>query len=148
MRLGVLVSFGFVVLLSSRLAAAEMMAPCARSTIYPGEVVRADMLTEAPFELDDETDVIKTRGELVGRIAKRTLFPGKPVHASFVEAPHTIANGSAVQLLYERPGISISASGQALQSARAGDPVRVRNIESGLVVTGVASRTGIVLVDR
>ncbi|MFV0279833.1 MAG: flagellar basal body P-ring formation chaperone FlgA [Rhodoblastus sp.] len=117
-------------------------------TIYPGETIRDSMLSEAVFELRDDSQVIRIRGDLIGRTAKRTLFAGKPIGAASVEDPYTIGNGNPVQLIYERPGISISASGLALQAARTGDPIRVRNVESGLVVTGTVTATGTVLVGR
>lgn len=128
--------------------AQEITLPVPATTIYPGDIVRDNMLTEMTVIPREGADAIRTRGDLIGRVARRTLFPGKPIGISSVEDPHTIGNGSLVQLIYERPGISISASGLALQSARTGDSIRVRNVESGLVVTGVVTATGTVLVGR
>lgn len=126
----------------------EIRAPRPRRTIYPGDIIRAEMLDEAPIEWRESSDVARSSEDLIGRVAKRTLLAGQPIRISSTEDPQMIANGNPVQLVYERPGISISASGQALQSARAGDPIRVRNVESGNVVTGVVTPSGTVLVGR
>ncbi|MCC0004801.1 MAG: flagellar basal body P-ring formation protein FlgA [Methylobacteriaceae bacterium] len=126
----------------------ETIAPTPRGAIYPGEIIRENMLGEGAFELDELSNAIKTRGEAVGRVAKRTLFPGRPIGAAYLEDRYTIVNGSLVQLIYEQPGISIVASGLALQSARAGEAIRVRNVESGLAVTGTVSSAGKVLVGK
>lgn len=106
------------------------------------------MLHDVAVDIRDGRNAVRARGELIGRVAKRTLFIGKPIGVSAIDEPQTISNGSPVQIVYEQPGISISATGLALQSARAGDPIRVRNVETGLVVTGVVSVTGIVMVGR
>lgn len=128
--------------------AEEIVAPTPATTIYPGEIIRESMLYDALIDVRETRNVVRMRGELIGRIARRTLFVGKPIGASSIDEPQTIANGSLVQLVYEQPSISISASGLALQSARTGDPIRVRNVESGLVVTGVVSAAGLVMVGR
>ncbi|HMN70982.1 MAG TPA: flagellar basal body P-ring formation chaperone FlgA [Rhodoblastus sp.] len=139
---------GFLLFAVSSAGAQEIAAPCPRATIYPGETIRSDMLTETFVDARDAVDVARQRVDLIGYIARRTLFAGRPISFSSIEDPKTIANGSAVQLVYERPGVSINASGQALQSARVGDPIRVRNVESGLVVTGVVASSGVVQVGR
>ncbi|MCB1541311.1 MAG: flagellar basal body P-ring formation protein FlgA [Rhodoblastus sp.] len=139
--------FGIVGLTTSAWGV-EAIAPTPRAAIYPGEIIRENMLGERVFELEELTSAIKERSEAVGRVSKRTLFPGKPIGAAFLEDRYTIVNGSLVQLIYEQPGISIVASGLALQSARAGQVIRVRNVESGLVVAGTVSDTGQVLVGK
>lgn len=133
---------------SAAAGAEEIVLPIPVATIYPGEIIRDGMLYDAAVDIRDGRNAVRTRGELTGRVAKRTLFIGKPIGVSAIDEPQTISNGSPVQIVYEQPGISISATGLALQSARAGDPIRVRNVETGLVVTGVVSVTGIVMVGR
>lgn len=128
--------------------AEEIVTPCARATIYPGEIIRHDMLSETILDARDARDIIRSRSDLIGYTANRTIFPGRPIPISSIEESKAILNGAAVQLVYERPGISINASGQALQAARVGDAIRVRNTESGLVVTGVVASSGVVLVGR
>ena len=137
-----------VAVVSVSVAAEEMVLPVPAVTIYPGEIVREHMLFDASLDVREAHNFVRARSELIGRVAKRTLFVGKPIGISSIEDPHTIGNGSLVQLVYEQPGIFISASGLALQSARTGDPIRVRNVETGLVVTGVVSAAGTVLVGR
>ncbi|MEI2734114.1 MAG: flagellar basal body P-ring formation chaperone FlgA [Rhodoblastus sp.] len=136
------------VCVSATAGAEEIVLPTPVATIYPGEIIRDGMLYDVAVDIRDGRNAVRTRGELIGRVAKRTLFIGKPIGVSAIDEPQTISNGSPVQIVYEQPGISISATGLALQSARAGDPIRVRNVETGLVVTGVVSVTGIVMVGR
>lgn len=143
-----LLVISFCVGVLSATAAEEIALPTPGVTIYPGEIVRERMLSDMTFDVRETHNSVRTRSDLIGRVARRTLFVGKPIGISSIEDPHTIGNGGLVQLVYEQPGILISASGLALQSARTGDPIRVRNIETGLVVTGVVSAAGTVLVGR
>lgn len=131
---------------STGVDAKEALAIVSRVTIYPGEIVRETMVSEAIVDIPEAGDFVTDRGNAVGKIAKRTLFPGKPISALSLDERYTIANGSLVQLIYEKPGISIVASGLALQSAREGEAIRARNVESGLAVTGVVSKSGRVVV--
>ncbi|MFT4095937.1 MAG: flagellar basal body P-ring formation chaperone FlgA [Rhodoblastus sp.] len=143
-----LIAFAILAASASISCAEEVVTPCARATIYPGEVIRQDMLSETLLDARDARDMVRSRADLVGYVARRTLFPGRPISISSIDDPKSILNGAAVQLVYERPGISINASGQALQAARVGDAIRVRNTESGLVVTGVVASSGVVLVGQ
>ena len=126
----------------------ERALPVPRLVIYPGDVIHDNMLEDATADLETTLNVIVSRSDVVGLVAKRTLFPGRPINLSSTEIKPAVANGSLVQLVYELPGLSISASGLALQTARTGEPIRVRNSDSGLVVTGVVSSAGTVLVGR
>ena len=128
--------------------ASEQMVPTARFIIYPGDLIQDHMLDEVVLDVDSTASIMTSRGEVVGLVAKRTLFPGRPINVVALETRHTIANGSLVQIVYEMPGLSITASGLALQAGRIGDAVRVRNVESGLAVTGVVLPSGAILVGR
>ena len=118
-----------------------------RVIIYPGETIRADMLAETPSALTPGEPSV-SRSALIGRIARKTLFPGQMIAETSVEDAKLVANGGHVQLTYERSGISITAAGQALQAGRVGDVIRVRNSESGIVVTGVVAPSGAVVVGQ
>lgn len=126
----------------------ELLVPGARVTIYPGEAIQESMLVDLPVDRQMAGELAQTRSALVGRLARRTLFPGQPISMNAVDDPKLVANGSPVRLFYERSGISIHASGQALQSGRAGDVIRVRNSESGIVVTGTVAPSGVVMVGQ
>jgi flagella basal body P-ring formation protein FlgA len=79
-------------------------------------------------------------------VARRTLLPGRPIPAIAVEEPRVLSVGGPASLVYEQDGISIVTTGQALQNAYVGQLVQVRNLDSGLVVTGVVQADGAVRV--
>jgi len=123
------------------------MLPVPVATIYPGDIIRSSMLRNEQFE-DHVEPFVGSAAELVGRVARRTLLAGRPVLQDAVEDPRAVQNGALVQMVYTQPGLMITATGQALQAGRVGDSIRVRNVESGIVVSGLVTAEGTVRVDR
>ncbi|MDE2361479.1 MAG: flagellar basal body P-ring formation protein FlgA [Hyphomicrobiales bacterium] len=119
---------------SSVAARGRVLVPVA--TIYPGEVVRPDQLREADSAGDGDA-YVSSLDDIKGKVARRTLLAGKPIQRGWTDAPIDVANGAAVTLVYEQPGLVIRTVGQALQSGRVGDSIRARNSDSGLVVLGI-----------
>ena len=128
--------------------AQEQTIPTPRETIYAGELIQDGMIADAAAPAFVESDIVLSRADIVGRVARRTLFPGRPIQRGATEEARAVANGGPVQLQYDQPGLTITASGQALQAGRIGDAIRVRNVESGFVVSGVVTGAGAVRVDR
>ncbi|WP_430459845.1 flagellar basal body P-ring formation chaperone FlgA [Thalassolituus sp. LLYu03] len=83
---------------------------------------------------------------LSGQVMRRTQRAGTVVTPDMVEPPVVIERGDAVQILVSRPGIRIEMKGTALESARTGERLRVRNDQSQKVLTATAVRAGLVQV--
>jgi flagellar basal body P-ring formation protein FlgA len=140
-------AFAAAMLVCAGAVAEERSLPVPRMTIYPGDLIRETMLRSEPFDIGGEP-YVASASDIVGRVARRTLLAGRPILVDAVEDPRAVANGALVQMIYAQPGIEITASGQALQAGRVGDSIRVRNVESGLVVSGLVTAEGTVRVDR
>ena len=115
------------------------------ATIYPGDTVRDALVRMEEFG-GDQAGFVASKADIIGRIARRTLLAGHAIPQEAVEDPRAVLNGAPVLLVYRRPGLTITASGQALQSARVGDAIRVRNSESGIVVVGTVELDGTIKV--
>ena len=124
------------------LAAAERF-PVPSITIYPGDIVRDGMLTEKEFP-DSILDAgfVNRRSDLVGKVAKRTLLPGQAIAANAVVLPKLVTIGAMVRLVYEEGGLVISTYASALQAGAAGDLISVRNLESGITLSGIVAPDG------
>ena len=126
--------------------AGQRPLPTAARVIYPG-----DKLTDASLaDVKDYTalpyDVVWDRADLIGKVARRTLLPGKPIVASAVETPRLVTMGTLVSVFYQQDGLSIVTQAQALQNGVAGQVVQARNLESGMVVTGTVQPDGSIRV--
>jgi flagellar basal body P-ring formation protein FlgA len=150
-RLATLIGVAF--LLTALLArlpahAEDTTLPAPKTVIYPGEIIREDMLADMPADnLGSRVGPIcDTRNALVGKMARRTLLPGEAIAVADVSNPRLVVNGAEVTLYYIEEGLSIATSASALQDGAAGDTVRVRNNDSGVVISGAVQPDGSVRV--
>lgn len=78
--------------------------------------------------------------DLAGMEARRNLRAGEPVRFTDVKRPVLVAKGATVTMIFEAPGVKLSATGRAMaeggmgQSITVLNPVSHRQIEA--VVTG------------
>ena len=119
----------------------------ARITIYPRDIISNDMIEERPVsDQVARTGFYTRRDDIVGRVSRQTLLAGQTIGAGAIEEPRAVSIGAPVKLIYSAPGLVIAASGMALQSGVIGDRVRVRNVDSGIVIQGTVARDGSVVV--
>jgi flagella basal body P-ring formation protein FlgA len=135
-------------LASASPAAAQAVLPVPAVTIYPREVIRDDMIEdqEIAARAVGGPALAESRRALVGKVARATLLPGRPIPLNAVEEPKLVTLGAQVRIVFQQSGVSITAFGAALQPGAAGDLVRVRNADSGLTVSGVVQPDGSVRV--
>jgi flagella basal body P-ring formation protein FlgA len=128
--------------------AAQVQLPVPRVTIYPGQVIEKAMLVDRAFRTngDEPVQAIPSTDGLVGKIAKQTLLPGKPVYEDALREPHAVTQGQAATLIFQSGALTITASTIALQSGGTGDVVSVRNPDSGRVIKGTVGADGAVHV--
>jgi flagella basal body P-ring formation protein FlgA len=133
-------------LLAPGAAAAERTLLVPRITIYPGDEIDDKMLEDKFFPAAPEHNVLSERSEIVGKVAKRTLLPGMPIPAIGVDDRRVVKIGARVRLIFDQNGLSISAYGLALDAGKSGDFIRVRNVDSGLTVSGRVQADGSVRI--
>lgn len=144
---------GALTLLTAPLAdpaarAEESTLPAPKAVIYPGEIIREDMLVDAPADdLGSRVGpILDNRKAVVGRMALRTLLPGEAIGLSDVGNPRLVASGAEVALYYIEEGLTIATMASALQDGSVGDVIRVRNSDSGVIVSGTVQPDGSVRV--
>jgi flagellar basal body P-ring formation protein FlgA len=123
-------------------------APVPRMVIYPGDIIRDDMLMDVPTkEIQGAVDsMVRSRTGIVGKMARRTLLPGRAIMPIALNNPRAVVNGAEVRLIYIDGGLMIVTSASALQDGAVGDTIKVRNVDSGLTVSGVIQPDGSVRV--
>lgn len=125
-------------------AFAEPVAIVPTQVIYPGQEIDLSLLREVVVTNPNlRDDYIGSLAELEGSVARRTLLPGRVIPTSAVRESYAIERGEVVRLVYSNAGMVISASGSPLAAASVGDLVRVRNVDTGVTVSGtvMADRT-------
>jgi flagella basal body P-ring formation protein FlgA len=128
--------------------AEEAGAPTPKSVIYPGDVIRDDMLADLSQGgvADGGGPFVEDRTLIVGKVARLTLLPGHAIPYAGVSNRKVVANGAEVRLVYAEGGLLIMTTGAALQDGSIGDVVRVRNSDSGVTVSGAVQPDGSVKV--
>jgi flagella basal body P-ring formation protein FlgA len=116
--------------------------PVPAQVIYPGDKITNAMLADSQDAAAPGGSVFWERADVIGKVARRTLLPGRPIPTVAVEEPRAVTTGALVSLVYEHDGLSIVTTAQALQNGAVGQAVQVRNLDSGIVVTGVVQADG------
>ncbi len=129
-------------------ALASDMLPVPAVVIYPGDVIRDTMLTEREVAPDfpGAAAAIREASALVGKTARHTLLPGLPVAANAVGEPKIVTVGAMVRVVFVEGGLTITTYASALQAGSVGDVIPVRNMESGLTISGTIDKDGSIRV--
>lgn len=129
-------------------AAADEVVLVPSRVIYPGETVTLAALKEVTLRSGKtRPDAVLTReNELEGKVAKRTLLPGRYIATNAIRNAWLVEQGASVTLVFRSGGLEITAAAITLEPGSAGDLVKVRNIDSGKVLTGTVMADGSVQV--
>jgi flagella basal body P-ring formation protein FlgA len=82
-----------------------------------------------------------------GLIARRRIAAGTVIHSQMVgpvEPPVLLKRNQTVVIRVERPGLLVTAVGKAVQDGRAGEYVRVRNVDSKRIILAKVNQDGTV----
>lgn len=75
-------------------------------------------------------DALNEVGDAIGRIARRALGPGSVLRSADVTRPEIVARGEMVTIVYEMPGMTLTARGKTMEAGGIGDVVPVQNPQS------------------
>ncbi|MCI4678824.1 flagellar basal body P-ring formation chaperone FlgA [Rhodoblastus acidophilus] len=134
------------VLVAGAAQAGQRALPVPARVIYPGDRITGAMLVDSRDFSAEPGDVVWDRADLVGKVARRTLLPGRPIAAIAVGAPRAVSMGALVSVYYQQDGIDIATTAQALQNGYVGQVVQARNLDSGVVISGVVQADGSIRV--
>jgi flagella basal body P-ring formation protein FlgA len=109
--------------------------------IARGAVVGEGDLTTKSIAVTRVSDgIVRNASDVAGREAKRALRAGEFLRNSDLKRPALVAKGANVTMIFESPGIHLTAVGRALAEGGEGDTIAVLNPTSyrqvGAVVTG------------
>lgn len=116
--------------------------------IYPGETIELGALKEVTLiPGKHKPDAVATLAEeLDGKVAKRTLLPGRYIPTNAIRDAWLVEQGAAVQVFFTAGTLTISATAVTLQPGAAGDLIKVRNSDSGKILSGTVMEDGTIQV--
>lgn len=119
-----------------------------RQAVPMGHLLSADDLDTRKGDLLALAQQMALRpDQVVGQVANRRLQAGQPIRLDALRSPQAIQRGEAVRLMVQGPGFTAMGTGRAMGNAAPGASLQVRT-ESGQVVTGTVTDTGIVQINQ
>jgi flagella basal body P-ring formation protein FlgA len=141
---------GFLALVFSTIAfTAYAGEPQMTEIIVPAhEIARGAVIVESDLAVQSvpmgsvSDSAVRDFAAVTGQEARRTLRAGEPLRATDVKHPTLVAKGATVTMVFDAPGIQLSATGRALGDGGIGDavtvvnPVSYRQIQATVIAPG------------
>lgn len=125
---------------------ATVMADAAfAQTVAPVRAIRSqNIIASEDVEIVEGTVTggISDMNSVIGKEAKVTLYPGRPILVGQVGEPALVERNALVRMRFSEGPLSITTEGRVLERGGAGERVRVMNLASRQIVTGQVSDTG------
>jgi flagella basal body P-ring formation protein FlgA len=127
---------------------AQDVAVVTRTVVYPGQQVSAADLQVVPvMNHNRDLRTVATQIEQVdGKLTRQTLLPGHYIPLNAIRDAYAVEQGAAVRVLYSSGGLVITATAVTLEPGSPGDVIKVRNMDSGRVFSGIVMGDGTVRV--
>ena len=114
-----------------------------------GEPLReSDILVERRPRADVVGDALTRPAAVIGQAARRALRAGQTVRPADLMKPDLVVRNDSVTIVFEVPGITLTARGKALASGAEGEMIEVLNPHSKRVLHATVSGPGTVTVGR
>jgi flagella basal body P-ring formation protein FlgA len=150
MTLRFLIVFAFTLLAFSAFAAdgsTEIDVAVLRNDVARGEIIaEADLEYKAIPQMRANASVARAITDVAGMEARRALKAGDLIRTNDLKRPTLVAKGSTVTMLFEAPGMRLSAVGRALAEGAEGDTITILNPTSYRKVEAVVIKAGTVRV--
>ncbi len=127
---------------------ADEAVPVPTVVIYPGDIIRDGMLTmrNMPDGYAGQAAMVTDRMAAVGKTSRRTLLPNVPIPRNAIGEPKLVSVNTMVRVVFSEGDLIISTYASALQAGSSGDVIPVRNLETGLTISGTIQADGSVRV--
>jgi flagellar basal body P-ring formation protein FlgA len=150
MTLRFLLVFSFSVLAFSAFAAdgtTEIDVAVLKTDVARGEVIaEEDVEYKAIPQMRANASIVRAITDVAGMEARRALKAGELIRTNDLKRPTLVAKGSTVTMLFEAPGMRLSAVGRALAEGAEGDTITILNPTSYRKVEAVVIKAGTVRV--
>lgn len=147
-RIALAAVLSLVVSVSSLAAAGEFGSAIVPVTIiYPGQQIEGGQIQAVDVTNPNLMEGYARKvSEVEGMITTKTLLPGRTIMVSALRRPYTVKRGDKIVLVYDNGGLRITASGTPLADALTGDLIKVRNTDTGVILSGTVMADGTILV--
>ncbi len=112
-----------------------------------GDVLRdSDVTVERRPKSEVQADAVRDPSAAIGMALQQTLRAGHVIRSTDLSRPQLVKRNEPVMIVYEVPGIVLTARGKAEESGSLGDTINVLNVQSKRVIQGVVTGAGQITV--
>ena len=86
--------------------------------------------------------------DVAGLVTTRTLLPNRTIMLGSLREAWTVRRGDKIVLVYDSGGLKITAAGTPLNDGVVGDLVKVRNTDTGVIISGTVRPDSSILVGQ
>ena len=120
-----------------------------RIVVPSHDIARGETISQADLAYKMAGDnvmsgTVSSMNDLIGMEARRVLHAGESVRIEDVRHPILVTKGSTVTMIFEAPGITLTAMGRAMSEGGMGETVTVQNPASFRQVSAVVTAPGLV----
>ncbi|MCL1124790.1 flagellar basal body P-ring formation chaperone FlgA [Shewanella surugensis] len=117
--------------------------PVFKRAMKRGEQVKGQDITWMKLALKgSDKEVLTQASDIIGRQMVRKLHRYKPIKAMYLGAPVLVKLGDKVIIEAKSQGFYAKMFGEALESGREGEAIRVKNLSSGKIITAYPTSKG------
>ena len=124
--------------------------PVPKNIIYAGQMVDESLIMwrRVPVRYLRRVQVFESVDEVVGKMARTTLMPNRPIAINHLRKPDIIKASVPVEVFYKAGNLVIRGTAIPLSGAAVGEALRARNVDTGVVIIGIAQPDGTLLAIR
>ncbi len=116
------------------------------------DIPRGRIISPADLKVEERAletlprNVVMNPQEIVGMVARKTIFPGNMIRVSDVEAPRLVKRNQLVSVEMRAGALFVQSRAKALMDARKGDVITCANLNSKERFQGVVRGDGVVVI--
>lgn len=122
------------------------VAVTARDIARGSVIAERDLIYQAVPAQRAASNVLRSIADAAGKEARRALRAGELIRATDVKRPTLVAKGSTVTMVFDAPGMRLTAVGRALTEGGEGESITVLNPTSYRQVDATVIAAGTVRV--
>ncbi|MBB1248764.1 flagellar basal body P-ring formation protein FlgA [Rhizobium sp. G21] len=140
-------AFASLAMMGSATAADFGMAVVPTQIIYPGQEITESQVKTVPVTNPNiAPGYAQKLSDVAGLVTTRTLLPNRTIMLGSLREAWTVRRGDKIVLVYDSGGLKITAAGTPLNDGVVGDLVKVRNTDTGVIISGTVRPDSSILV--
>jgi flagella basal body P-ring formation protein FlgA len=141
------IAMASLAMVGSATAADFGMAVVPTQIIYPGQEITETQVKTVPVTNPNiAPGYAQKLSEVTGLVTTRTLLPNRTIMVAALREAWTVRRGDKVVLVYDNGGLKITAAGTPLNDGVVGDLIKVRNTDTGIIISGTVRPDSSILV--